>query len=183
MVRASRSVALTRTGQVIGTPQYLSPEQAEGKHATPASDVYALGLIGYECLVGHPAFEGDNAVTIALKQVQQDPEPLPGTLPGDVRELICRALEKDPAARYADGGEFVEAIEAVLEGRPLPEAPHTVAVARVASPARMLSAMVVCSVQTGPRRPGLRSDAPMLRLKCGHCCSTDSAIAGLPDRA
>src|SRR3954466_9406609 len=64
---SARSVALTRTGQVIGTPQYLSPEQAEGRLASPASDVYALGLIGYECLTGHPAFEGDNAVTIALK--------------------------------------------------------------------------------------------------------------------
>src|SRR3954469_5740463 len=74
---SARSVALTRTGQVIGTPQYLSPEQAEGRLASPASDVYALGLIGYECLTGHPAFDGDNAVTIALKQVQQDPEPLP----------------------------------------------------------------------------------------------------------
>src|SRR5687768_1048221 len=135
IAHSARSVALTKTGQVIGTPQYLSPEQAEGKHATPASDVYALGLIGYECLVGHPAFEGDNAVTIALKQVQQEPEPLPGTLSEGVRDLICRALLKDPAARYADGGAFVEAIEAVLEGRPLPEAPSTVSVARVAAPA------------------------------------------------
>jgi serine/threonine-protein kinase len=132
---SARSVALTRTGQVIGTPQYLSPEQAEGKLATPASDVYALGLIGYECLVGHPAFEGDNAVTIALKQVQQEPDPLPGTLPDEVRELVCRAIAKDPAARFPDGGAFVEAIEAVLEGRPLPEAPRTIAVARVATPA------------------------------------------------
>jgi serine/threonine-protein kinase len=125
---SARSVALTRTGQVIGTPQYLSPEQAEGRLASPASDVYALGLIGYECLTGHPAFEGDNAVTIALKQVRQDPEPLPGELPADVRQLIGRALVKDPAGRLPDGAAFAAAIDDILAGRPLPAAPPTVAV-------------------------------------------------------
>jgi serine/threonine-protein kinase len=151
---SARSVALTRTGQVIGTPQYLSPEQAVGRQAGPASDVYALGLIGYECLVGHPAFDGDNAVTIALKQVQEQPDPLPAELPGDVRELIFRALEKDPAARYADGAAFVAAIEAVLEGRPLPLAPRTVALA--AAPASRAAA----TRSTGSRtiaRGGLRT--------------------------
>jgi eukaryotic-like serine/threonine-protein kinase len=129
IAHSARSVALTKTGQVIGTPQYLSPEQAEGRHATPASDVYALGLIGYECLVGRPAFEGDNPVTIALKQVRQDPAPLPGELPGDVRELICRAVHKDAGVRFADGAAFVAAIDDILAGRPLPDAPSTVAVA------------------------------------------------------
>jgi serine/threonine-protein kinase len=131
---SARSVALTRTGQVIGTPQYLSPEQAEGRLASPASDVYALGLIGYECLTGHPAFEGDNAVTIALKQVQQDPEPLPGALPPDVRQLIGRALVKDPAGRFPDGAAFAAAIDDIEAGRPLAAMPATVAVA-AASPA------------------------------------------------
>jgi hypothetical protein len=125
---SARSVALTRTGQVIGTPQYLSPEQAEGRLASPASDVYALGLIGYECLTGHPAFEGDNAVTIALKQVRQDPEPLPAELPADVRQLIGRSLVKDPAGRFPDGAAFAAAIDDILAGRPLPAAPPTVAV-------------------------------------------------------
>jgi len=125
---SARSVALTRTGQVIGTPQYLSPEQAEGRLATPASDVYGLGLIGYECLTGHPAFEGDNPVTIALKQVRQDPEPLPGRLPVGVRTLIGRAVAKDPAARFPDGAAFVAAIEDVLAGREIPPAPVTRAV-------------------------------------------------------
>jgi serine/threonine-protein kinase len=125
---SARSVALTRTGQVIGTPQYLSPEQAEGRPATPASDVYALGLIGYECLVGRPAFEGDNPVTIALKQVRQDPEPLPADLPADVRELVGRALVKDAGDRYPDGCAFVDAIDDILDGRPLARATTTVGV-------------------------------------------------------
>ncbi|SET72818.1 serine/threonine-protein kinase [Geodermatophilus poikilotrophus] len=125
------SVPLTRTGQVIGTPQYLAPEVAEGHHATPASDVYALGLVGYECLTGHPAFDGDNAVTIALKQVRDDPEPLPDDLPRDVRRLIRRALAKDPTARMPDGAAFVAAIEDVRAGRPVPEPAPTRTVAAV----------------------------------------------------
>jgi hypothetical protein len=118
---SARSVALTRTGQVIGTPQYLSPEQAEGRAATPASDVYALGLIGYECLSGHPAFEGDNAVTIALKQVREQPPALPGDVPAGVRGLISQTLAKDPAARLRDGAAVVAAIEDIAAGRPVPE--------------------------------------------------------------
>jgi hypothetical protein len=131
---SARSVALTRTGQVIGTPQYLSPEQAEGRLATPASDVYALGLIGYECLTGHPAFEGDNPVTIALKQVREDPEPLPGELPAGVRSLIVRALAKDPGVRLPDGAAFVAAIDDVLAGRIPAGAPSTVAVSAGVAP-------------------------------------------------
>ena len=128
---SARSVALTRTGQVIGTPQYLSPEQAEGRLASPASDVYALGLIGYECLTGHPAFDGDNAVTIAPKQVRQDPEPLPADLPPDVRRLIGRALAKDAAGRFPDGAAFTAAIDDILAGRPLEAPPATIAVAAI----------------------------------------------------
>jgi serine/threonine-protein kinase len=113
---SARSVALTQTGQVLGTPQYLSPEQAEGRHACPASDVYALGLIGYECLTGHAAFDGENAVTIALKQVREEPEPLPDVLPARIRTLIRRALAKDPAQRFPDGAAFLAAVEAVRDG-------------------------------------------------------------------
>jgi serine/threonine-protein kinase len=136
IAHSARSVALTKTGQVIGTPQYLSPEQAEGRLATPASDVYALGLIGYECLTGHPAFDGDNAVTIALKQVRQEPEPLPDDLPPDVRELISRSRVKDPAGRLPDGAAFASAIDDILAGRPLAPPPPTVAVPAARSVAR-----------------------------------------------
>jgi eukaryotic-like serine/threonine-protein kinase len=159
IAHSARSVALTRTGQVIGTPQYLSPEQAEGRPATPASDVYALGLIGYECLTGHAAFEGDNPVTIALKQVRQDPEPLPGELPADVRELICRAVLKDATARFADGAAFVAAIDDIRAGRPLPAAPSTVAAAAVVPPPR------APDTDTGTQVTGAVSRPPAARRR------------------
>ncbi|WP_324277931.1 protein kinase domain-containing protein [Blastococcus brunescens] len=114
---SAASVPLTRTGQVIGTPQYMSPEQASGEAPRPASDVYALGLVGYETLAGHAAFDGDNPVTIALKQVQQDPDPLPAELPAEVRSLIDAALEKDPDARIPDGNALLSAIDETLDGR------------------------------------------------------------------
>ncbi|MGY1727713.1 serine/threonine protein kinase [Geodermatophilus sp. SYSU D01062] len=147
------SVPLTQTGQVIGTPQYLSPEQAEGHLATPASDVYALGLVGYECLTGHPAFDGDNAVTIALKQLRSDPEPLPDTLPRDVRTLIRRALAKDPAARMPDGAAFVAAVEDARAGRlPDLEPPAPPAPVPAAAPAAVAAVAVAApvAVEAGP---------------------------------
>ena len=190
---SARSVALTRTGQVIGTPQYLSPEQAEGRAATPASDVYALGLIGYECLTGHPAFEGDNPVTIALKQVRQDPEPLPGAVPAEVRELIGCALRKDANARFPDGAAFVAAIDDVQAGRPLAGAPATTAVPaggvvpppRSAEQNTQLSESVSRSPVTRPRRRTAMVLLPLLGLLAGagiavgllHALSSESPAA------
>ncbi|SNS77610.1 serine/threonine protein kinase [Geodermatophilus saharensis] len=152
------SVPLTRTGQVIGTPQYLSPEQAEGHLATPASDVYALGLVGYECLTGHPAFDGDNAVTIALKQLRSHPEPLPDDLPGGVRTLIGRALSKDPAARMPDGAAFAAAVEDARAGR-LPDPPPPVPVVSGPAVSGPLAGDAGPATEVAPPPPG----APAVR--------------------
>ncbi|WP_237492130.1 serine/threonine protein kinase [Modestobacter sp. L9-4] len=119
------SVPLTKTGQVVGTASYLSPEQAAGAHATAASDVYSLGMVGYECLTGHRAFDGDNSVTIALRHLRDQPEPLPEDLPVAVRTLIERAIVKDPAQRYPDGAAVVAAVDEVLAGRQLPPVQRT----------------------------------------------------------
>jgi len=118
--RATDHVPLTGTGMVIGTAQYLSPEQAMGRPVTAASDVYALGVVGYEALAGRRPFEGESSVAIALAHVNQEPPPLPDDVPGEVRELIRRSLSKDPEQRYQDGAAFSAAIGMVSQGQPLP---------------------------------------------------------------
>jgi hypothetical protein len=165
---SASSVPLTGTGQVVGTAHYLSPEQAAGGKATPASDVYALGTVAYECLTGRRAFDGENSVQIALKQLREEPVPLPADVPVALRALIERAMAKDPAARFADGAQLRAAADAVTDVRstapidmvgrngtavlPLPPAPVPVAstspVRRVPVPLLLgaLAAAVVIAV-------------------------------------
>jgi eukaryotic-like serine/threonine-protein kinase len=120
---SASSVPLTRTGQVVGTAHYLSPEQAAGGRAGPASDVYALGVIAYECLAGRRPFDGDNPVQIALMQIRDEPDPLPDDVPGPLRTLVATALVKDPAARFPDGAAVRDAVADVRAGRALPPPP------------------------------------------------------------
>jgi serine/threonine-protein kinase len=91
---------LTAAGSVLGTASYISPEQASGATATPLSDVYALGVVAYQCLSGRRPFEGDGPLEIAMKHVRDVPAPLPPDIPPPVREVVERAMAKDPAARY-----------------------------------------------------------------------------------
>ncbi|MET8040698.1 protein kinase [Micromonospora sp. NPDC005215] len=91
---------LTAAGSVLGTASYISPEQATGGVASPASDVYALGVVAYQCLAGRRPFEGDNPLDIAMRHVRETPRPLPADIPPQVRALVERALAKDPAARW-----------------------------------------------------------------------------------
>ncbi|HET8604627.1 MAG TPA: serine/threonine-protein kinase [Marmoricola sp.] len=110
IARAADGVALTRTGQLVGTPQYLSPEQADGRQATPASDVYALGVVLFQCLTGRQPFTGDTPVSTALAHLRQPVPDLPDDVPADLAAITRRALAKEPAERYADGGELAAAL-------------------------------------------------------------------------
>jgi eukaryotic-like serine/threonine-protein kinase len=116
IAQARDTTPLTRTGMVVGTAQYLSPEQAQGMEVTAASDVYSLGVVGYECLTGARPFDGASQVAIALAHINRPPPPLPAQVPPAVRLLIERALAKDPADRFPDGGAFAEAIRRVAAG-------------------------------------------------------------------
>ena len=107
---SASSTPLTGTGQVLGTAHYLSPEQAAGGKAAPASDVYALGAVAYECLAGRRAFEGENSVQVAVKHIREEPDPLPPDVPPAVRDLVARAMAKDPSQRFPDGGALHRAL-------------------------------------------------------------------------
>lgn len=113
IARLADQVPLTATGQVMGTAQYLAPEQATGQQATGASDIYSLGIIGYEALAGHRPFTGESQIAIALAQVNDTPPALPETVPAPVRALIMCMLSKDPRERPADATVLSEAAEAL----------------------------------------------------------------------
>jgi serine/threonine-protein kinase len=100
IARSAAAAQLTAAGSVLGTASYISPEQAKGATASPLSDVYALGVVAYQCLAGKRPFEGDNPVEIAMRHVRDAPPPLPGDIPPAVRQIVERALAKDPAGRY-----------------------------------------------------------------------------------
>jgi eukaryotic-like serine/threonine-protein kinase len=120
IAKAADAAPVTRNGMVMGTAHYIAPEQALGSDATPASDVYSLAVVGYECLMGHRPFLSENAVTVAMMHIRDIAPPLPPDVPPGVRALIEATLVKDPRRRYADGGEFAAAAAAVRAGRPLP---------------------------------------------------------------
>jgi serine/threonine-protein kinase len=110
IARAVDGAALTATGQIVGTPQYLSPEQAEGKPATKASDIYALGVVLYEALAGRRPFDGGTPVTIALQHLREAPPRLPDAVPPRLREAVDRAMAKDPAARFGSARDLAAAL-------------------------------------------------------------------------
>ena len=106
IARALHAAPVTQTGMVLGTASYLSPEQATGERVGPRSDVYALGVVAYECLAGQPPFAGDNAFAVAAAHAGKDVPPLADEVPGPVRLLVEQALEKDPARRPETAGRF-----------------------------------------------------------------------------
>src|ERR1700692_1782632 len=101
---------MTLTGSIMGTAQYLSPEQAQGLAVSAASDLYSIGVILYELLAGVVPFEGETVVAIAYKQVSAVPRPpseLSPVVPPSLDAVVLRALAKDPAQRFADAEEFI----------------------------------------------------------------------------
>jgi serine/threonine protein kinase len=168
IAKAVDAAPVTQTGMVMGTAQYIAPEQALGHDATPSSDVYALGVVGYEVLSGKRPFTGEGALTVAMKHIKEPPPPLPADLPPNVRELIELTLVKNPGMRYRSGGPFADAVAAVRAGRRPPRPSQSLPAGR-AAPAAIPSgtpARIPSNAPTGrnttPRRsrPSTGSNRP-----------------------
>jgi len=100
---------------IVGTPRYMAPEQARGRPTSPATDVYAIGIVLYEMLSGQPPFGEKSAVELALRHLHDPPPPLPPETPAALVAIVDRALAKDPDARYADGAEMADALAAARQ--------------------------------------------------------------------
>jgi serine/threonine-protein kinase len=123
IARPANGKGHTLTGEVLGTPEYLSPEQALGETATEASDLYALGVIAHEMLTGSKPFDAGTPVATAVAQVSEEPPPLPPTVPDDLRSVVEACLAKSPEERPADARALADALLEPLGGMPLSSLP------------------------------------------------------------
>lgn len=111
IARVTDQVPFTVAGQVMGTVQYISPEQVSGRPVTAASDIYSLGVVAYEALVGQRPFTGDSPVAIALAQVNDPPPPMPPDVPDPVRDLVLSCLAKNPEGRPRSAADLARSAE------------------------------------------------------------------------
>lgn len=116
IARLADQVPLTATGQVMGTVQYLAPEQASGKPASPATDIYSLGIVAYEALAGRRPFRGESQVSIAMAHIKEAPPELPVTIPEEVRTLVMSCLAKKPEGRPRTAEDLAKAAKAIQAG-------------------------------------------------------------------
>lgn len=116
IARLADQVPLTATGQVMGTVQYLAPEQAGGKPASPATDIYSLGIVAYEALAGKRPFRGESQVAIAMAQIKETPPELPTSIPEPVRRLVMSCMAKKPEGRPASAHDLAQAALALARG-------------------------------------------------------------------
>ncbi|MEU3455134.1 protein kinase [Micromonospora sp. NPDC006766] len=129
VARSTDVTSITSTNAVPGTALYMAPEQAAGRPVSGATDVYALGAVAYCCLTGSPPFTGDNPLQVAVRHLDDEPPELPPDIPQPVRDLVARALAKDPADRFPSGAAMAAAARAVAA-----DSPASVVPARLRNP-------------------------------------------------
>src|SRR5215213_9073662 len=119
IARAASSSTMTRTGHILGTAHYISPEQAMGEHVGPASDLYSLGVVLYEMLTGEMPFDADTPIGIAMKHVNghvRPPQDLDPSIPDGINAITLRLLAKNPEDRYGSDSELIDDLERFCAG-------------------------------------------------------------------
>ncbi|GGM07001.1 hypothetical protein GCM10007977_005040 [Dactylosporangium sucinum] len=116
VARSESVTSVTKVSAIIGTALYMSPEQASGKPISPSTDIYALGAVAYHCLTGSPPFTGSSPLEIAIKHLQDEPPPLPESLPAAARAVVERAMAKDPDDRFPTAAALAQAAREAKEG-------------------------------------------------------------------
>lgn len=137
----NEEATMTQTGMLLGTPQYFSPEQAQGVAVVPASDIYSLGVTFYEILTGSPPFTGDSALSIAFKHVHDAPEPpreLNPRISSDLQKVMLRMLDKKPENRYSNADDLTNDLKLIMEGRGIKAAPVDLTKTQILAPSGQL---------------------------------------------
>jgi eukaryotic-like serine/threonine-protein kinase len=161
IARAIEQTRITQVGSVVGTAAYLAPEQVRGEEATPATDVYALGVVLYQFLTGRLPYEGSSLAELAVRQ--QNEQPLaPSTynedVPGPLGASVLRALEGDPARRYASADELAGGLQLGLQGEDV-----TLPMEEGTGPTRVLGGETATSRLDQTERTELRPASPSRR--------------------
>jgi eukaryotic-like serine/threonine-protein kinase len=168
IARAVEQTRITQVGSVVGTAAYLAPEQVRGEEATPATDVYALGVVLYQFLTGRLPYEGSSLAELAVRQ--QNEKPLPpsaynGEVPETLGSAVLRALEGDPSRRYASADELAAGLQLGLQGEDvsLPEGATATQVLGGETATRRLDQTARTELRPAPsqtRRPVARAPQP-----------------------
>ncbi|MFR9776337.1 protein kinase domain-containing protein [Micromonospora sp. MS34] len=154
VARSTNVTSITSTNAVPGTALYMAPEQAAGRPVSGATDLYALGAVAYCCLTGTPPFTGDSPLQVAVRHLDDAPPELPAEIPPPVRDLVARALAKDPADRHPSGAAMAEAARAAIGESPTAVVP--VALRGAAGPAHTRDDLTVATRPATVARAGRR---------------------------
>jgi serine/threonine-protein kinase len=152
VARSAAVTSVTGLNSIVGTALYMAPEQVAKGNVTPGTDIYALGAVAYHCISGRPPFEGDNALQVALRHLEDDPEPLPDEVPAPVRQLISRAMAKKPYERFASAAEFADAALAASGSQDWPSNTSTALISPNGAHASSRSATAQYRNDTAPTR-------------------------------
>ncbi len=174
IARVGTGNGMTQTGTVMGTAQYISPEQAQGQAVDARSDIYSLGVVLYELLLGRVPFDDDNAIAVAYKQVKEDPVPISlvdRSMPPALEAIVMKALAKNPENRYSSAQEMKADLLRWLEGMPVNATP-VLAAAPVAPTATMAA-----SPPDYPPEPGTRAWVWLTAILAGVLFITGIVLA------